>query len=68
MKAEAKAELREGIFDPEEENMKRALNLLESTRVKNIELSKMYGNDNIEDMCTTLLTNPVIHKYTIRKG
>ncbi len=68
MKAEAKVELREGIFDPEEENMKRALNLLESTRVKNIELSKMYGNDNIEDMCTTLLTNPVIHKYTIRKG
>lgn len=73
MKAEIKVELKEGVFDPEGENIKKALNLLGFTDVKNVKLATLYtiemdGNDNVEDMCTKLLTNPVIHTYTIRKG
>ena len=73
MKAEVKVELKEGVFDPEGENIKKALNLLGFDGVKKVKLAKVYtievdGNDNIEDMCTKLLTNPVIHTYTIRKG
>lgn len=73
MKAEIKVELKEGIFDPEGENIKKALNLLGFAGVKNVKLAKVYtiemdGNESIEDMCAKLLTNPVIHTYTIRKG
>jgi phosphoribosylformylglycinamidine synthase len=73
MKAEVKVELKEGVFDPEGENIKKALNLLGFTGVKTVKLARLYtievdGNDNIEDMCTKLLTNPVIHTYAIRKG
>jgi phosphoribosylformylglycinamidine synthase PurS subunit len=73
MKAEVKVELKEGVFDPEGENIKKALNLLGFTGVKTVKLARLYtievdGSDNIEDMCTKLLTNPVIHTYTIRKG
>lgn len=73
MKAEVKVELKEGVFDPEGENIKKALNLLGFTGVKNVKLTTLYTiemdkNDNVEEMCTKLLTNPVIHTYTIRKG
>ncbi len=73
MKTEVKVELKEGVFDPEGENIKKALNLLGFTGVKTVKLAKVYtieveGTDNIEDMCTKLLINPVIHTYTIRKG
>lgn len=73
MKAEVKVELKEGVFDPEGENIKKALNLLGFTSVKNVKLATLYtiemdNEDGIEEMCTKLLTNPVIHRYTIRKG
>ncbi len=73
MKAEVKVELKEGVFDPEGENIKKALNLLGFTGVKDVKLTTLYTitmdkEENIEDMCTKLLTNPVIHRYTIRKG
>ncbi len=73
MKAEVKVELKEGIFDPEGENIKKALNLLGFAGVRNVKVARLYtvevdGNDSVEDMCTKLLTNPVIHTYTIRKG
>ncbi|MBU7016859.1 MAG: phosphoribosylformylglycinamidine synthase subunit PurS [Theionarchaea archaeon] len=73
MKAEVKVELKEGVFDPEGENIKKALNLLGFTGVGKVRLSTLYtievdGDDNIEDMCTKLLVNPVIHTYSIRKG
>lgn len=73
MKAEVKVELKEGVFDPEGENIKKSLNLLGFSGVKDVKLAKLYtievdGNDNVDDMCSKLLTNPVIHKYTIRKG
>ncbi len=73
MKAEVKVELKEGVFDPEGENIKKALNLLGFTGVKRVKLAKLYtievdGDDNVEDMCTKLLVNPVIHTHAIRKG
>jgi phosphoribosylformylglycinamidine synthase len=73
VKAEVKVELKEGVFDPEGENIKKALNLLGFTSVKNVKLATLYTiemdtEDSVEEMCTTLLTNPVIHSYTIRKG
>jgi phosphoribosylformylglycinamidine synthase PurS subunit len=73
MKAEVKVELKEGVFDPEGENIKKALNLLGFTGVEKVKLATLYtievdGDDNVEDMCTKLLVNPVIHTYTIRKG
>ena len=73
MKAEVRVELKEGVFDPEGENIKKALNLLGFTGVRNVKLARLYTiemdeNDNVEEMCTKLLTNPVIHTYTIRKG
>ncbi|MGD2247693.1 MAG: phosphoribosylformylglycinamidine synthase subunit PurS [Candidatus Methanofastidiosia archaeon] len=73
MKAEVKVELKEGVFDPEGENIKKALNLLGFTGVKTVKKATVYTivmatEENVEDMCTKLLTNPVIHTYTIRKG
>ncbi|MBU7048548.1 MAG: phosphoribosylformylglycinamidine synthase subunit PurS [Theionarchaea archaeon] len=73
MKAEVKVELKEGVFDPEGENIKKALNLLGFTGVRRVKLAKLYtievdGDDNVEDMCTKLLVNPVIHTHAIRKG
>ncbi|MGC1121585.1 MAG: phosphoribosylformylglycinamidine synthase subunit PurS [Candidatus Methanofastidiosia archaeon] len=73
MKAEVKVELKEGVFDPEGENIKKALNLLGFSGVKNVKLAKVYTiemdkEENVQEMCTTLLTNPVIHTYDIRKG
>ncbi|MBU6996703.1 MAG: phosphoribosylformylglycinamidine synthase subunit PurS [Theionarchaea archaeon] len=73
MKAEVKVELKEGVFDPEGENVKKALNLLGFSGVKNVKLAKVYTiemdkEENVQEMCTSLLTNPVIHTYDIRKG
>ena len=73
MRAEVRVELKEGIFDPEGENIKKALNLLGFTEVKDVKLARLYtievdAADHVEDMCTKLLTNPVIHTYSIRKG
>jgi phosphoribosylformylglycinamidine synthase PurS subunit len=73
MKAEVKVELKEGVFDPEGENIKKALNLLGFSGVKHVKLAKVYTiemdrEENVQEMCTRLLTNPVIHTYDIRKG
>ena len=73
MKAKVTIDLKEGIFDPEGENIKKALNLLGFSGVKRVTLSKVYtieydGTEDVEAMCTRLLTNPVIHTYDIRKG
>ncbi|MBU7014191.1 MAG: phosphoribosylformylglycinamidine synthase subunit PurS [Theionarchaea archaeon] len=73
MKAEIKVELKEGVFDPEGENIKKALHLLGFSGVQNVKLAKVYTiemdkEENVQEMCTKLLTNPVIHMYDIRKG
>jgi phosphoribosylformylglycinamidine synthase len=73
MKAEVTVDLKKGIFDPEGENIKKALQLLGFSGVKKVTLSTVYtieyeGTEDVEAMCTRLLTNPVIHTFDIRKG
>jgi phosphoribosylformylglycinamidine synthase len=73
MKAEVTVDLKEGIFDPQGENIKKALHLLGFSGVKKVTLSTVYtieyeGIEDVKAMCTRLLTNPVIHTFDIRKG
>ena len=68
--------LKPGISDPEGQNTQKALQLLgfgdvagvHTTRIWNIRLktsSKEKARDEVDRMCRRLLTNPVIHDYTI---
>jgi len=68
--------LKPGISDPEGQNTLKALHLLgfsdvagvHTTRTWNIELrtaSKEKAKAEVDRMCRRLLTNPVIHDYTI---
>ena len=76
-KATVEVRLKKGISDPEGRNIAKALHLLgfeevgEVTMVRVTEL--MVKGDSldkvqkkVEDMCQRLLTNPVIHEYTIK--
>lgn len=68
--------LKPGISDPEGQNTQKALQLLgfndvkgvHTTRIWNIELSttdRAKAREEADRMCRRLLTNPVIHDYTI---
>ena len=68
--------LKKGISDPEGANTLKALHLLgfdqvteaKTTRVFHLSLdgtSKQTVKSEVEQMCQRLLTNPVIHNYTI---
>lgn len=68
--------LKPGISDPEGQNTLKALQLLgfadvtgvHTTRTWNISLktdSKEKARDEVDRMCRRLLTNPVIHDYSI---
>ena len=71
MKFEIKVSLKEGIHDPEGKNVEKTLNLL-GYSVKDVKVSKIYeivtdGEEKeVEEICDKLLTNPVIHDYTVR--
>ena len=76
LKADVKVELKEGISDPEGKNILKALHLLGYPEVKNVRIARITEiyldtknkedtQEKIEDMCQRLLTNPVIHDYSI---
>lgn len=69
--------LKPGISDPEGQNTEKALQLLgfsdvagvHTTRIWSIELrtkSAEKAKDEVDKMCRRLLTNPVIHDYTVK--
>lgn len=68
--------LKPGISDPEGQNTVKALQLLgfdgvkqvHTTRIWSIELAtkdKAKAKADVEKMCRRLLTNPVIHDFTV---
>ena len=74
--ARVNVHLKPGISDPEGNNTTKALHLLgfadvkaaHTTRVWTIELAtkdKAKAKAEVERMCRRLLTNPVIHDFTI---
>ena len=76
VKANVTVHLKPGVSDPEGANTTKALHLLgfpsvksaHTTRVWTIELdgrNKAEAKAEVERMCKRLLTNPVIHDYTI---
>jgi phosphoribosylformylglycinamidine synthase PurS subunit len=69
--------LKPGISDPEGQNTLKALHLLgfdgvtaaHTTRVWSIELktkSREKAKEEVDRMCRRLLTNPVIHDYSVK--
>ena len=76
LKADVKVELKEGVSDPEAKNILKALHLLGYQEVQKVRVArvteiyldtknKQDAQKKIENMCQRLLTNPVIHDYTI---
>jgi phosphoribosylformylglycinamidine synthase len=75
--AQVTVHLKAGISDPEGQNTEKALHLLgfgdvtavHTTKTWNIELkttSKEKAKAEVDRMCRRLLTNPVIHDYSIK--
>jgi phosphoribosylformylglycinamidine synthase len=71
--------LKPGISDPEGQNTAKALHLLGFSGVTGVHTTKTWdiqlkttdkakAKAEVETMCRRLLTNPVIHDYTIRIG
>ncbi len=76
-KANVTVHLKSGISDPEGQNTVKALHLLgfpevqgvHTTKVWTIDLgktSKAKAKEAVDRMCRRLLTNPVIHDYTVK--
>ena len=74
--AKVKIGLKKGVSDPEGANTLKALHLLgfntvkEAKTIRTIDLliddeNKEEVKKKVEQMCQRLLTNPVIHTYTI---
>jgi len=74
-RARVEIKLKKGISDPEGKNILKALHLLGFEEVKEVKMAKvteifMDGEEKevekrVKEMCNRLLTNPVIHDYTI---
>lgn len=69
--------LKKGVSDPEGKNTEKALHLLGFDSVKEVETYRTFHmviDENkketvekyVEQMCQRLLTNPVIHMYTVK--
>lgn len=74
--AEVRVELKKGVADPEGKNTLKALELLGFEGVKDVKTVKVFDihlegdtvdvEKKVDDMCRKLLTNPVIHNYSIK--
>lgn len=69
--------LKKGVSDPEGANTLKALHLLGFNNVSNVKTTRVIHiyidgrtekeiNEKTEQMCQRLLTNPVIHTYSIQ--
>lgn len=76
LKVKIDISLKSGIVDPEGKNITKALNLLHFKEVKKVKVVKSIeifideedkerARERAEEMCKKLLTNPVIHDYSI---
>jgi phosphoribosylformylglycinamidine synthase PurS subunit len=74
--AKVTVQLKKGISDPEGNNTLKAIHLLGFQKVKNVQTIRTFalsieGSDknqvkkDVEQICQRLLTNPVIHQYSI---
>jgi len=77
MRFEVTISLKKGIFDPEGYNTLKTLNML-NINVKNVSTAKVFrfdidsknekeGYDIVKAAVDSLLVNPVLHEYTIKK-
>jgi phosphoribosylformylglycinamidine synthase len=75
-RATVKVRLKNGISDPEGRNVAKALHLLGFEEVKQVTMvavneveldcqDEEIARRRVDDMCQRLLTNPVIHDYSI---
>jgi phosphoribosylformylglycinamidine synthase subunit PurS len=75
-KAAVTVHLKPGISDPEGENTLKALHLLGFPDVKGVHTTKVWeldlgdlpkdkAKEAVDRMCRRLLTNPVIHDYSV---
>ena len=73
---EVKVGLKKGVSDPEGSNTRKSLELLGYDGIRSVRFLKVYriemeGDDvdkvreRVEEMCTRILTNPVIHTHEI---
>ena len=67
--------LKEGVDDPEGNNITKTLHLLGFEDITKVRVSKMYviemnnyNEKKLEEICTKLLANPVINDYKIEKS
>ena len=74
-KAHIYVSLKEGVDDPEGNNITKTLHLLGFEDITKVRVSKMYviemnnyNEKKLEEICTKLLANPVINDYKIEKS
>ncbi len=76
VRAEVIIHLKPGISDPEGSNTTKALHLLGFDAVQSVQTTKIWeielgdlaedeARDQVDRMCRRLLTNPVIHDYSV---
>ena len=75
-KAHVTVHLKPGISDPEGQNTAKALHLLGFDAVRDVHTTRIWeidlgdtpaeqAREDVDRMCRRLLTNPVIHDYTV---
>ena len=74
-KAHIYVSLKEGVDDPEGNNIAKTLHLLGFEDISKVRVSKMYvmemenyDEKKLDEICVKLLANPVINDYKIEKS